>query len=224
MIATLDYIKRKFDEYNTMMFEGKLKPLPFRLSNARTSLGNVRCLRKKNADGSWHYSNFVFVISTKVDEPENIVQDTIIHEMIHYWIISNQMQDNAPHGDIFKMKMTEINRRFNRNVSVAHKKTKADMDNDTEIRQHLICISKMHDNTMGITIANKSKLFMLWNELPKILQVAECHWYSSFDPFYNRYPRSSSLKIYNISHKDLEEHRKDFRPLVRKGNIIRVVV
>ena len=27
MRATLEYIKQKFDEYNNLMFEGKLKPL-----------------------------------------------------------------------------------------------------------------------------------------------------------------------------------------------------
>ena len=32
MRATLEYIKQKFDEYNNLMFEGKLKPLPFKLS------------------------------------------------------------------------------------------------------------------------------------------------------------------------------------------------
>ena len=36
MIPTVEYIRQKFDEYNELMFEGKLKPLPFKLSSART--------------------------------------------------------------------------------------------------------------------------------------------------------------------------------------------
>jgi len=67
--------------------------------------------------------NFQFVISTKVDLPEAEVEDTIIHEMIHYWILSNQMQDTGPHGDIFKAKMKEINMKYNRNLSIVHKTT-----------------------------------------------------------------------------------------------------
>ncbi len=222
MIATLDYIKQKFDEYNTLIFEGRLQTLPFRLSSARTFLGVVRCKRKRNVDGTWHYFDFEFAISTKIDLPENVVEDTILHEMIHYWIFSNQMQDSGPHGCIFKQKMAEINRRFDRNISVAHKNTKEDRDNDTEIRQHLICITKLHDGKTGITIANKSKLFMLWDTLPKIPQVIECRWYSSCDPFFNRYPRSSTLKIYKISPDDLEEHSRDFKPLVREGDTIMI--
>ena len=48
MRATLEYIKQKFDEYNNLMFEGKLKPLPFKLSNAKSFLGAVFFQREKN--------------------------------------------------------------------------------------------------------------------------------------------------------------------------------
>lgn len=86
MIPTVEYIRQKFDEYNELMFEGKLKLLPFKLSSARSFLGQVRCCRKKKADGTWLYSDFQFIISNKSDYAENVVEDTIIHEMIHYWI------------------------------------------------------------------------------------------------------------------------------------------
>ena len=162
MKVTLEYVERKFAEFNDLMFEGKLKPLPFRLSRARTFLGMVRYKRKRKLFGGWHYSDFQFVISSLYDMPENEVEDTIIHEMIHYWIFSNQMQDNKPHGNLFCGKMEEINRRFGRHLTVTHTKTEADLSNDREIRRHLICISKIKDSdTLGITIASKTKLFML---------------------------------------------------------------
>lgn len=59
-----------------------------------------------------------------MDLPEDVVKDTIIHEMIHYYIMSNQMQDTAPHGKLFIAKMQEINRKFNRNLAVTHRTTK----------------------------------------------------------------------------------------------------
>ena len=77
-------------------------------------------------------------------------------------------------------------------------------------------------NQLGITIANKSKLFMLWDELPKVPKVVECNWYVSTDPFFNRYPRASSIKIYSISRADLEAHHGDFKRLVRNGDTISV--
>lgn len=84
-----------------MMFEGKLKQLPFKLSNAKSFLGAVFFQREKNPNDTWHYYGFVFKISKVMDLPEDVVEDTIIHEMIHYYIMSNQMQDTAPHGKLF---------------------------------------------------------------------------------------------------------------------------
>lgn len=220
MIATLDYIKRKFAEYNQQMFGGKLKPLPFKLTSARTYLGQVRFRRTKNPDGTWHYYDFVFMISDKVDRDENVVEDTIIHEMIHYYILSNQIQDTAPHGVVFKKIMRGINVKFNRHVSVLHQLTAEEQDNDTEKRQHLICVVRLRGNRMGITVATRSKLFYLWDEIPRFPKVEEWHWYSTTDPFFNRYPRASTVKIYAISLEDLEEHLKGAKSLKRFGNRI----
>lgn len=143
MIATLDYVKDKFEEFNNMCFEGKLKPLPFKLSSARSFLGQVRFRRDKNPDGTWYFSDFIFIVSNKMDMEEREIEDTILHEMIHYYILSNQMQDTSPHGEIFIRMMKDINYRFNRNITVIHKTTKEEHDKDTEVRQHIICVTRM---------------------------------------------------------------------------------
>ena len=64
MIATIDYLERKFDEFNHTIFEGRLKTLPLRLSSARTFLGQLRYRRKRRFWGGWKYDNFQLVIST----------------------------------------------------------------------------------------------------------------------------------------------------------------
>jgi len=66
-------------------------------------------LKEQNPDGTWHYFGFVFRISTVIDLPEREVEDTILHEMIHYYILSNQMQDTSAHGEIFMRMMKDIN-------------------------------------------------------------------------------------------------------------------
>lgn len=222
MIPTLEYIENKFHEFNELMFEGKLADLPFKLSSARTFLGQIRYIRDKMPDGTERYCGFQFVINTKIDLPEREIEDTIIHEMIHYYILSNQMQDTGPHGELFIQMMQKINLKFDRNVSVAHKVTKEEQDNDTEIREHLFCISKFRGNQLGITIANKSKILQLWDELPKVSRVEECKWYLSTDPYFNRYPRASSVKIYPIDKEVLEGHLKDAKLLVRIGYNIKI--
>ena len=193
MRATIDYIKRKFDEYNELCFEGKLKPLPFKLSNAKSFLGAVFYQREKNP-----------------------------HEMIHYYIMSNQMQDTGPHGKLFIAKMKEINVKFNRNLSVTHQTTKEEQDSDKRVQQHIICVSRLKNGRRGVTIAMKSRLFELWDAMPNIPNMAELKWVVSTDPFFNRFPKATKPGIYFVPSEELEEHLKDALPLVRNGNNIRV--
>lgn len=223
MIASIDYVKQKFAEYNELCFGGKLNPLPFRLSRARTFLGQLRFKRRLCGKGTWHYSDFVFVISTKYDYPEAEIEDTILHEMIHYYILSNQIQDTAPHGKVFRQMMNDINKRFHRNISITHKRTKEEHDNDTEVRQHLICVIRLKSGKTGITIAAKTRLFHLWDRLPLVPEVEECRWYVSKDPYFNRFPRSISLKVYHVSPQELEQHLAGAQRLERNGNRIRAV-
>lgn len=222
MIATIEYIQKKFDEYNKLCFEGQLQPLPIKLSNARTFLGQVTCKRVRNFDGTWCYYDFVFRINTKIDRPEKEVEDTILHEMIHYWILYNQMQDTSIHGKIFRKKMNEINSKYNRNLSISHKTTKEEHDKDTEKRRHVICVSKLQDGRIGITIAAHTRLSQLWDIMPEFPGVIEQKWVLSTDPFFNRFPRAISPKIYPVNPEELEEHLKDAKELFAEGNTIMV--
>ena len=222
MIATIDYLERKFDEFNHTIFEGRLKTLPLRLSSARTFLGHLRYRRKRRFWGGWKYDNFQLVISTAKEMNEQMLEDTIIHEMIHYYILSNQLQDTSAHGKLFRKMMNEINTRFGRNVTISHKSTEEEMEQDCEIRSHLICVSRLVDGRIGITIAARTRVFMLWDEIARFDGVAECKWYYSNNPYFNRFRRSLKVKIYIVDNDELERQLADAVSLVRNGNKLHI--
>lgn len=58
MRPSVEYVERKFDEYNALIFGGKLPKLPFKISSARTFLGQIKYFREKNEDGTWNYYGF----------------------------------------------------------------------------------------------------------------------------------------------------------------------
>ena len=222
MKATKEYIQKKFDEYNRLCFDGKLEPLPIQLSRARTFLGQVAYMRKRKWNGFWHYYNFVFKISVLLDLPEQEVEDTILHEMIHYYILSNQIQDTSAHGVVFRQMMQDINQRFHRNLTITHKRSKEELEQDRQVRQHLICVVRFKNGQTGITIAAKTRLYRLWNALPKVPEVESCRWYVSTDSYFNRFPRALSLKVYKVPQEELKLHLQDALSLVKTGNVIQV--
>ncbi len=179
-------------------------------------------MRKRKWNGSWHYYNFVFKISVLLDLPEQEVEDTILHEMIHYYILSNQIQDTSAHGVVFRQMMQDINQRFHRNLTITHRRSKEELEQDQQVRQHLICVVRFKNGQTGITIAAKTRLYRLWNALPKVPEVESCRWYVSTDSYFNRFPRALSLKVYKVPQEELKLHLQDALSLVKTGNVIQV--
>ena len=84
---TIPYIQKKFDDFNRQYFGNLLPPIPVKLSNAKTFLGKV-CFRKERKlfSRKWHYSDFILRINTRIELPEEMVEEIILHEMIHLYV------------------------------------------------------------------------------------------------------------------------------------------
>ena len=126
MIPSIDYIQSCFDEYNARYFGGQLPPVPIKLSNARTFLGKLTFVkhRKWLVFGDWTYTDFKLRINTRYDLPEELIQDTILHEMIHYFIAVNHLRDTSTHGRLFRQEMKRINTEGNRHITLSYKMDK----------------------------------------------------------------------------------------------------
>ena len=120
MKATVPYIEKKFEEFNRQMFGGKLSKIPVELSDAKTFLGQCVFKKRRKPIGKTELYDFRLRINTRVDLPEREIEDTIIHEMIHYYIGYNKLEDASAHGPLFLSIMNEINRKFGRNLTVSH--------------------------------------------------------------------------------------------------------
>jgi len=122
MFPTIPYIQSCFDKYNVRFFGNTLLPIPIKLSNARTFLGKVTFTRRRSwLFGPVRNENFVLRINTRLDLPEELVQDTILHEMIHYYIALNHLRDTSTHGRLFRQLMKRINAEGNRHISISYR-------------------------------------------------------------------------------------------------------
>lgn len=220
MRPTQEYIEHRFREFNQQYFGGQLPIVPVRLTSARTYLGQLGFKRKQTLFGGTKNYDFVLRISTHTDLPEHEVEDTLLHEMIHLYIASKQLKDTSPHGRLFRQLMADINHRYGRHITVSHSRTAAEQEQDTQHRLHLLCVSTFDSGERGISVAAKSRVFQLWDMMPAFPHVTETHWYATYDPFFNRYPRTLTPKIYRISPDDLTTHLKDARPIRREGSTL----
>ena len=93
MIPTIEFIQHKFNEFNRLFFASQLPPLPIRLSSSKAFLGKLSFSKRTSLFRTQEYYNFKIHINTRVDLPQEEIEDTLIHEMIHYYIHLNRIED-----------------------------------------------------------------------------------------------------------------------------------
>ena len=217
MRPTLQYVRQKFDEFNALIFDGALPPIPIKLSNARSYLGICRYKRRRKLFGKEELYDFRLFISTRLDLPEQEVEDTIIHEMIHYYIGVNGIRDTSAHGEVFRRMMNSINREHGRRITVSHKSTAAQREEamDTRPRLHVVAVVRLKDGRMGIKVIprNERSILAYRRALALSGKVGSMDFYLTADPYFNRFPRSAAPKVYFVGEEEVGEHLSGARRL-----------
>ena len=223
MIPTVTYVEDKIREFNALIFSSCLPPIPVKLSRARTFLGKVEYRKKKNVFGKFSgNTDFLMRIITMFDLTEREQEDVVIHEMIHYYIAYKGLKDSSTHGKLFREWMDRINADYGRNITVRHKTAPGTVNpRSQEIRPHYICVSLLQNGHWGVTVCAKTRIFELNRSIPKVYRVREIQWYGSLDPFFNRFPRSKTPKVYKTTREELDEHLKNAIRMVCDGRTLR---
>lgn len=210
MIATIPYVQDKFREFNQLFFKGSLPELPIELSDAKGFVGVCKHKKRRLDDGSVELYDFRLSINTRIDLPEQELEDTIIHEMIHYFIGINRLEDSSSHGPLFRHLMKTINEQYDRHITISHKGTKeqAEQAIDKRAKWHVIAIISFYGGRKGIKVLPRIvERILAYNQgIRNTSGVEHIDYYLSNDPFFNRFPNSSALAITDISEEEIETH------------------
>ena len=210
MKPTLQYVQDKFSEYNQQYFNGKLPELPIELSDAKGFIGVCRYKKRQLEDGSVELYDFRLSINTRIDLPEEEIEDTIIHEMIHYFIGINRLEDSSSHGPMFHHLMKSINEKYGRHITISHKSTKEEVEQaiDKRAKWHIIAVVTFFGGRKGVKVLPRIIERVLYYRKGVINTpgVESVEFYLCNDPFFNRYPTSTALKAHDITVKDLDIH------------------
>lgn len=215
MIPTIEYLQERFDHYNDLCFEGALPRIPIKLSNARSFVGRlvytpVRDWRRRVVGRK----DFVLRISTCFDLSEEETEDTLIHEMIHYWIALNDLKDSSTHGKIFRAKMKEINERHGRHLTISRRSTPEELDRDKRISQHWLCVSVLSDGRTAVTVCARPCIQSIQRAFRHARTIRSMSWYCSLDPWFNRFPRCRTPKLFPVDPVELQSHLDGAETLV----------
>ena len=209
MIPTIDYIQAHFDAYNSRFWGGSLPPVPVKLSHAKGFLGKVTFTRRRQGlFGGYRNENFVLRINARIDLPEELVQDTILHEMIHYYIAVNQWRDNSSHGELFRREMKRINAEGNRHITISHRLTESQRTQAVRHKTRAVAIVHFEDGKTGIKVVpNKPQHIQYWHRavmrtfnrpFSRLTQISRIEWLLSDTDYFARFPSSVAMRVYLI--------------------------
>ena len=207
MTLSVEYLEERFDTFNELCFGGALPRIPIKVSNARTFVGRLQYRPVRDWRGRVaRREDFVLRISRRFDLPEAEIEDTLIHEMIHYWIALEGLQDTSTHGKLFRAKMKEINAQYGRHLTISHKTTPEEFDRDTRVRDHWFCVSELADGRTALTVAAQSRIAGIKRAFRWSPTVRSQTWYHSTDPWFNRFPRCRTPKLFPVDAAELRQH------------------
>ena len=217
MRATIDFIQQKFDEFNRQIFNGVLPAIPIKLSNAKTFQGQLAFKIRRLKNGGVERYDYTLRVSTRYDLPLAEVEDTIIHEMIHYYIFFKQLPDDSVHGSIFRSMMNDINNRHGRHITISHKSTPEQREAavDPRPRLHVVALLTMADGREGVKVLPRvrQKVAAYRDGVLASNEVKSVEFYLCDDPFFNRYPVSAALRLHFLPRATALRHLATARPL-----------
>lgn len=212
MIPTIPFIQDRFHLFNRLYFNSILPDIPIRLSRARTFLGKL--VFRKQRTGIFfqktRHTDFLMRINAAYDLPEDLLEDVILHEMIHYYIAYQHLPDASAHGPLFREHMKRINALGNRHITISHRPLAALTPAPTAQRRgtgqrpartRVVCIVRFADGRTGIKVLPKQvpAILAFDQAAPLAFPISTLEYYLSADPFFAPYPTSRALRIYLLT-------------------------
>ncbi len=168
--------------------------------------------------GKAQKTNFRMLINTTREMDERVLEDVIIHEMIHLYIAYFDIRDTSSHGKVFCKMMEDINRKHGRNISVSYhgdRQSDAAQAQTQRSRWHVIAVCRMREGWTGIKVLPRiaQRIAFYHRNVTASEMVETVEYYLHNDPWFDRYPNSTALKVYKVDKNELMSHLQGAKKL-----------
>ena len=216
MTLTTDILRTWFRQFNTDYFGSEL-PMPrIVLSKARTRLGTMACkcthrLMKRV------YTDFTIRISTYYECTEREFQETLLHEMIHYYIMYKHIPDTSSHGKVFREMMHRLNSRYGWHITVSSSmrgRKIADEHGRSRRSAFLVLAIVLDDGSRMLSVVSPRSARKLDVMAQGVKEIVDHSWYLSSDPYFADFSKVRSLRARRVDQDLFNEKTAAMQPLV----------
>ena len=206
MKPDVGFVREQFQAFNKLIFSGELPEIEIVISNSKSFLGRLEYKRRRRLLGRDELFNLKMRVSARVDLPQSEVEDTIIHEMIHLYILVKGLKDSSTHGVVFRQKAAEINEKYGRKITISHRFTpqqRLEVMASSGKKMRIIAVVRLSDGRTGVKVIpdRRESLARFKRGLRFWVGIREVCYYKSDNIFFNRYPCSSASRIQLVDEK-----------------------
>lgn len=219
MRPTQPYIEEKFDYYNNLCFGGQLPRPRLMLSQRNRAVGMTKS-RVTFVNGKPVVSHTI-EISVRYDLPEIEYIDTIVHEMIHYYIRINNIQDDSPHGTVFRSMMNDISQKYGIRITIEYDESDEELIARVTDRNRYICVVEAVDGSTSFAIVIRDKVFHCWDVISKHPNVKDFKWYVSNRAIFEQFPTRITPAFITIEPDKIQDYLFGAHELERIDNVIK---
>lgn len=222
---TAEWLRQRFVDFNRTMFGGRL-PLPLiSLCEVSSFVGQYKSKIRVLPDGVRETYDHQLRFSTAFNLTECEIEDTLIHEMIHYFISYNGLQDRTTHGPLFKALMNSINENHGRSISISRRITHGEMTEaraNTAKKWHVVAILYFTGGQLGVKVLPRvvPKIIEYYKAISASSNIDKIDLYLHNNPYFNRYPTSTGRRCQAITETEVQTHLRGAHRLEVKGNKI----
>lgn len=199
------------------MFDGKLTIPPIHLSKARTFVAQCAAKKHRTLFHGTQLFDFRLKFSICFDLSEEEWEDTIIHEMIHYYIGVNGIKDTSAHGQQFRHIMESINNRFGRKLTISHKSTLEQKEQIYNVKKvwHVIALIYFTDGRKGLKVLPRirQRIQLYRSTMLRDNRIKQIDLFLSNDTYFNRFPNSSKFNVVLAKEEEFLPHLQQAQPL-----------
>ena len=222
MKADIEFLRRKFAEFNAAMFGGRLPEPAITLCTVSSFVAQYKSRMRPLPDGRSEPCGHQLRFSTAFDLPERELEDTLIHEMIHYFIAYNGLRDRSAHGPLFMALMRAVNEAHGRDITVSRRTSAAEMAGARTARKkwHVIAILHFDSGQLGVKVLPRviPKIIDYYNSVTAAPNITAVELYLHNDAFFNRFPTSVGRRCQLITEADAAEHLRGAHRLEVAGS------
>ena len=231
MIFNGEFLTRNFERFNREIFRNELPKVRFECTRARTYAAQY-CYRKSPFLRKTIPESRCIRYSIFHGFSEKVLEEILIHEMLHLYIEVKKLKDTSPHGHIFKALSAQINESYGYNVNVSLKAETAtnsgDAGNNTEsginaqcCKRQFFCLLELDDGNYGVCTVTQSALFKLWDKLGPAFNCRHWKWYVSRHAFFQKFPKTrEKMRYYKVAESDITPLMGEMHELIHQGDHI----